>query len=73
LLGLLDFIEVFWEVGSGIWIHGERYGMVSGKYGWLAATGEVAVTSQSGSKGGDEEVCLICEKMRCGADYYRTS
>jgi hypothetical protein len=27
LLGLLDFIKVSWEVGSGIRIHGECYGM----------------------------------------------
>ena len=45
LLGLLDFIEVSWEVGSGIRIHGERYGMTSRRDRWLAATGEVAVIS----------------------------
>lgn len=45
LSGLLDFIEASWEVGSGIWMHGERYGMALGRYGWLVATGEVAVTS----------------------------
>jgi hypothetical protein len=45
LLGLLDFIEVSWEVRSGIRIHGERHGMTSRRDRWLVATGDVAVTS----------------------------
>jgi hypothetical protein len=45
LLGLLDFIEVSWEIGSSIWIHGERYGITLRRYGWLAAAGEATVTS----------------------------